>query len=158
MNKLKEIGVFIAFVSLPLLIGITASIATASGVGTWYAGLEKPFFNPPNWLFGPVWTVLYILMGVSSYLVYRSPHSASRQLGLDVYAFMLLLNFAWSFLFFYFQMPGLAFIEIVILWLSILAMIIYFYRVRPVAGLLQLPYLAWVTFASVLNGAIWWLN
>ncbi|MCC5926157.1 MAG: tryptophan-rich sensory protein [Bacteroidetes bacterium] len=158
MNKLKESAIFIGFLVLPLLIGVTASVATASGVSTWYVTLEKPFFNPPNWIFGPVWTVLYLLMGVSSYLVYRSPHSGNRRLGLDVYGVMLALNFAWSFLFFYFQRPGLAFIEIIVLWLSIFAMIVFFYRVRPLAGLLQLPYIAWVSFATVLNGAIWWLN
>jgi tryptophan-rich sensory protein len=125
---------------------------------TWFPTLEKPFFNPPNWIFGPVWTVLYLLMGVSSYMVYRAPKSGSRQLGLDVYGVTLLLNFAWSFLFFYFQMPGVAFIEIILLWFWIIVMIVFFYRTRPLAGLLQLPYLAWVTFASVLNGAIWWLN
>ena len=158
MNKLKETGVFIAFLALPLLIGVTASAATASGVATWFPTLEKPFFNPPNWIFGPVWTVLYLLMGVSSYMVCRAPRSGSRQLGLDVYGVTLLLNFAWSFLFFYFQMPGVAFVEIILLWFWIIVMIVFFYRTRPLAGLLQLPYLAWVTFASVLNGAIWWLN
>lgn len=158
MNKFREIGVFMAFLALPLLIGVTASIATATGVSSWYMTLEKPFFNPPNWIFGPVWTVLYLLMGVSSYLVYRSPAGGQRQLGLDVYAVTLLLNFAWSFLFFYFESPGLAFMEILILWFFILAMIIFFYRARPLAGLLQIPYLAWVTFATILNGSIWWLN
>lgn len=158
MDKLKSTGVFVAFLALPVLVGVTASIATATSVGTWYAGLEKPFFSPPNWLFGPVWSLLYILMGVSSYLVFIKPASAERKIGLDVYVVTLVLNFAWSFLFFYFRSPGLALIDIVILWFFILGMIIQFYRVRPLAGLLQIPYLLWVTFATMLNGAVWWLN
>jgi len=158
MDKLKSTGIFVAFLLLPVLVGVTASMATATSVTTWYAGLEKPFFSPPNWLFGPVWTLLYVLMGVSSYLVFIRPASAERKIGLDVYGVTLVLNFAWSFLFFYFRSPGMALVDIVILWFFILGMIIQFYRVRPVAGLLQIPYLLWVTFATMLNGAVWWLN
>ncbi|KPQ00748.1 MAG: tryptophan-rich sensory protein TspO [Bacteroidetes bacterium HLUCCA01] len=158
MDKLKSTGIFVAFLLLPVLVGVTASMATATSVTTWYAGLEKPFFSPPNWLFGPVWTLLYVLMGVSSYLVFIRPASAERKIGLDVYGVTLVLNFAWSFLFFYFRSPGIALVDIVILWFFILGMIIQFYRVRPVAGLLQIPYLLWVTFATMLNGAVWWLN
>lgn len=158
MDTVKKIGIFLLFIAVPLVIGGTASFATASSVSSWYVTLEKPFFSPPNWVFGPVWTLLYILMGVSSYVVYKAPNSGARRLGLDTYAIMLGLNFLWSFLFFGFQMPGLAFIEIIILWFFILSMIVFFYRVKPIAGLLQLPYLAWVTFATALNGAIWWLN
>jgi translocator protein len=158
MKKPFSAGILAIFLLLPVLIGVTASFATASSVSSWYIELNKPFFNPPNWLFGPVWTLLYLMMGVSSWLVYRSPASASRTLSLDTYGFMLFLNFCWSFLFFGFQMPGLAFIEIVFLWAIIVAMIIQFGRVSRLAALLQIPYLIWVSFASVLNGSIWYLN
>ncbi len=143
---------------LPLAVGFAASFATASSVGGWYLTLDKPFFNPPNWLFAPVWTVLYLLMGVSSWLVYRSKVGVSRTFSLDVYGFQLFLNFLWSFLFFGFQSPGLALINILILWVTILFMIIFFSKVSRLAAWLQIPYLLWVTFATALNASIWWLN
>jgi len=158
MKKPFSAGMLALFVLIPVLVGVTASFATASSVSTWYIELNKPFFNPPNWLFGPVWTVLYVLMGVSSYIVYRTPESASRTLSLDTYGFMLVLNFFWSFLFFGFRMPGLAFIEILLLWFVIILMVIHFMRVSRLAALLQIPYILWVTFASLLNGSIWFLN
>jgi translocator protein len=158
MNKPFSLLILAIFLLIPILIGVTAGFATSSSVSSWYVELNKPFFNPPNWLFGPVWTVLYLLMGISSWLVYRSPAGASRTLSLDIYGFMLFLNFIWSFLFFGFRLPGAAFVEIILLWLIIVIMIIQFYRVHRLAALLQIPYLLWISFASLLNGSIWYLN
>lgn len=156
--SMKKILQFLAFLALPLIVGGFAGFATSTGVSSWYVTLEKPFFNPPNWLFGPVWTILYTLMGVSSYMVWRSAKSAFQRMGMDLYFTQLALNFTWSFVFFAFQSPGWALINIVLLWIFILYMIIYFIRTKPVAGYLQIPYLLWVSFATLLNGAIWWLN
>lgn len=141
-----------------MIIGSISGIANAGTIDTWYANLIKPSFNPPNWIFGPVWTLLYLLMGVGLYLIYTSPSSAARTQALRLFMLQLLLNFAWSFLFFYFKSPLLAFIEIILLWITIILMIRAFLQVYPGAGWLQLPYLAWVSFASVLNFSIWYLN
>jgi translocator protein len=135
--------------------------------GAWYAALEKPPWNPPAWLFAPVWTVLYATMAVAGWLVWRAPEPArrgpgsrfaGRRAGLAVFAVQLVLNGAWSWLFFHLHRPGLALAEIAGLWLAILATAVLFWRVRPAAGALLLPYLAWVTFAAALNFALWRLN
>jgi translocator protein len=141
-----------------LSIGLIGGIATASSVKTWYVTLNKPFFNPPNFLFGPVWTVLYILMGISLYLILQTANNEARRKAIVVFVIQLLLNLCWSFLFFKFHLLGVSFIEIIIMWLSILFMIFTFYKLDKKASLLQIPYLLWVSFASVLNGAIWFLN
>lgn len=135
--------------------------------GEWYAALEKPPWNPPAWVFGPVWTALYAMMAVAGWLVWRSPEpsggarggrSAGRHTALGAFAVQLVLNGAWSWLFFGLHRPGLAFAEIVALWLAILATTLLFWKQRPLAGALLLPYLAWVTFAAALNFALWRLN
>jgi len=141
-----------------LAAGAVGSIATADAITTWYAALRKPAFSPPNWVFGPVWTTLYVMMGVAVWLVWRQAGWAGTRVALVLFAVQLLLNTAWSFLFFGFHRPGLAFLEIVVLWAAILATLVAFWQVRPVAGLLLVPYLVWVSFASVLNFAIWNLN
>lgn len=156
--KIKSALVVLLCLAAPILVGALASVATASSVGTWYATLNKPSFNPPNWLFGPVWTMLYILMGVSSLLVYKAPSSASRRFGLDLYMVQLFFNFSWSFVFFGFQAPGWALANIIILWILLVLMIVHFRRSHPLAGWLQIPYLLWITFATALNAAVWWLN
>jgi translocator protein len=142
----------------PLLIGAISGIATATGINSWFESLNKPFFNPPAYLFGPVWTFLYLLMGVSFYLILQSGEHLFRNKAIIIFMIQLGLNFAWSFLFFKYQLPGIAFIEIILIWMSILIMIRLFYKINRLAALLQIPYLLWVSFASVLNGAIWWLN
>jgi tryptophan-rich sensory protein len=123
--------------------------------GEWYALLEKPSWNPPGWVFGPVWTILYILMGVAVWLVWKS-----RGFSGAVYLFLaqLALNALWSYLFFGINRPGLAFLEILVLWVLILATMLAFRRVSTTAGALMVPYLLWVSFASVLNYALWRLN
>jgi translocator protein len=144
----------VGWVALPLLAGLVGSQFEP---GTWYAGLEKPPWNPPSWVFGPVWTTLYVLMGVAAWLVWdRSGAGASA--ALTLFVVQLVLNAAWSWLFFGLQSPGLALIEIVVLWALIVATTMLFWRVRAGAGALMLPYLAWVTFATALNFEIWRLN
>jgi benzodiazapine receptor len=145
-------------VLLTLSIGAVSGVATSSGINNWFLGLNKPFFNPPNYLFGPVWTLLYILMGISFFLILQSPVKELRRKAIIIFAIQLSLNFFWSFIFFKFQLIGLAFIEIILIWLSILAMIIAFYKINRTASWLQIPYFLWVCFASILNGAIWFLN
>ncbi len=155
MNKFVKL---ILCILIPLAIGAISGIATSSGLNDWYMALNKPVFNPPGYLFGPVWTVLYIFMGVSLYLIWKSPVNEQRTRAIALFAIQLFLNFWWSFLFFKFQLLGIAFIEIILIWMSIVAMIYAFYQIHKPAAYLQIPYLLWVSFASVLNGAIWWLN
>lgn len=132
--------------------------SAAGGAGPWYGALAKPAFNPPSWVFGPVWTVLYGMMGVAAWLVWREKRHRLRRVALGAFWAQLLLNAAWSWLFFGARRLDVAFGEIVILWLAILAVILLFWRVRPLAGALLLPYLAWVSFAAVLNFALWQMN
>ena len=156
--KPKDLVTLLFCVGLPLSVGAFSGIATASGIGEWYAGLDKPSFNPPNSVFGPVWTILYLLMGISLYLVWLAPAGEARRQALVIFAAQLVLNFAWSFLFFRFRQVGAALADIILIWIAVLLMILAFRRVRPVAGYLQVPYLLWVSFATALNAAIWRLN
>ncbi|MBK8608649.1 MAG: tryptophan-rich sensory protein [Chitinophagaceae bacterium] len=149
---------FILCILLTLAIGSISGIATAQSVDGWFTTIIKPSFNPPNSIFGPVWTLLYLLMGISFYLVLTSAKNAWRKKAIIIFSVQLFLNFCWSFLFFKFHWLGIAFIEILLIWLSIIMMITIFYKVNKTAALLQIPYLLWVSFASVLNGTIWWLN
>ncbi len=146
-------------VAVPLAVGGLSGFATAGGVDTWYPTLAKPSFNPPAWVFGPTWTVLYILMGVALFLVWRQgPSTPGVRLALTVFAVQLILNGLWSIIFFGMQSPGWAFAEIILLWLAIVATLWSFWRRTPAAGWLLVPYLVWVSFAAVLNGSIWILN
>jgi benzodiazapine receptor len=142
---------------LPLIIGGISGYFTASNIESWYVTLNKPSFNPPNYLFGPVWTSLYVLMGISFFLIWNSTKAGKNKL-IGIYLFQLALNFLWSFIFFKFHALGIAAIEIIILWMSILMMIIMFYKTNKWAGLINIPYLLWVSFASVLNISIYLLN
>lgn len=126
--------------------------------GEWYASLAKPSWNPPSWVFGPVWSTLYILMGVSAWLVWRKAGFAEASVVLGLFVFQLLLNALWSYLFFGAHRPDLAFVDIIALWLVILVTTIGFWRVTVPAGVLLLPYLCWVGFASALNLQLWRLN
>ena len=149
----------IVAVAVPLAVGGLSGFATARGVDSWYPTLAKPSFNPPAWVFGPTWTVLYILMGVALFLVWRQGlGTLGVRLALTVFAVQLVLNALWSILFFGMQSPAWAFAEILLLWLAIVATLWAFRRVTPAAGWLFVPYLAWVSFAAVLNGSIWILN
>jgi tryptophan-rich sensory protein len=142
---------------LPLIVGGLSGYFTASNIATWYVTLNKPFFNPPNYLFGPVWTVLYLMMGISLGMIINAKHS-NKNKSLIIFSIQLVLNFFWSVIFFSLQSPGWAAIEIIAMWLSIIYMIRNFYKINKWAGWLQIPYLLWVTFASVLNISIYVLN
>ena len=133
------------------------SLLTMVSVGSWYAGLTKPSWNPPSWVFGPVWTVLYAMMAVAGWLVWRRGGPASRS-ALRWFAVQLVLNVGWSAVFFGLQVPGLALVEILALWVAIAATLMTSWRVARPAGFLFAPYLLWVSFAVALNFAIWRLN
>jgi benzodiazapine receptor len=126
--------------------------------GEWYAQLRKPAWNPPNWIFGPVWTTLYTMMAVAAWLVWSRGGFAAQRLALGLFLLQLVLNAAWSALFFGLHNPGLAFGEIVLLWLAISGTLLAFRQAHPIAAALLLPYLAWVTFAAILNFTLWQLN
>jgi tryptophan-rich sensory protein len=135
------------------------SFATMRAIPTWYKGLAKPSFNPPNWLFGPAWTVLYLLMAVAAWLVWKQGLGAvGVKLALAAFLVQLILNCLWSILFFGLRSPLAGLVDIVAMWLAILATIILFFRVSVPAGVLLLPYIAWVSFAALLNAAILRLN
>ncbi len=124
----------------------------------WYAELVKPAWSPPPWLFGPVWTLLYLLMATAAWLVWREGGWGRQRAALQLYGIQLVLNAAWTPVFFGLRQTGAALVLIVVLWLAIAATARAFGRVRPAAGWLLGPYLAWVGFAAVLNASIWWLN
>jgi translocator protein len=148
-------------VALVVWLALSFSAAAIGGLfmpGDWYAALKKPSWNPPNWIFGPVWTALYTVMAVAAWLVWRRGSFASHRVALSLFLTQLVLNALWSPLFFGLRQPAAAFGDILLLWLSLLATTIAFWRVRLLAGILLAPYLAWVTFASALNFALWMLN
>jgi translocator protein len=148
-----------ALVAAPLVVGGISGLLTSGQIATWYRTLERPDWNPPDWVFGPVWTTLYLVMGVALRSVVRSPSpSGARALAVGLFALQLALNFGWSWIFFVEHQLGLALIEIVGLWLAIAATAVAFARIGNIAGALLLPYLAWVTFATALTAAIWQLN
>jgi len=137
-------------------VSIIGGLLTSTSVGTWYQAIERPSWNPPGWLFGPVWLTLYAMMAVAVWDVWRSPRSSSR--ALTLFGIQLGLNLAWSAVFFGLRSPGLALIEITLLIFFIAATTREFWRIRKRAALLMIPYLLWTSFASALNATIWWLN
>lgn len=144
--KIKKLIFAILLCYLPGLLG---SLFTNPN-SLWYQSLNKPFFNPPGWVFGPVWTLLYIMIGISLYLIIEKDWKKYK-IALTFFGIQLFLNGLWSFLFFGLQMPMLAFVEIILLWIFILLTIIWSYRISKLASYLLMPYLAWVSFATVLN-------
>ncbi len=164
------------------LAGVAGSVFTVSEIGSWYKGLNKPFFNPPNWIFGPAWTTLFVLMGISLYLVWSRNFEIKNKLNIEskkspnklslkffvgswqkaniiiIFVLQLILNILWSVIFFGWHNPGLAFFELLALWFAIMFTIINFYRVSKAAAILLVPYILWVSFAGVLNYSIWMLN
>src|SRR3989344_102107 len=157
LSSLKNIKLFILSLVLCLGAGAIGALFTTPAINTWYATLNKPIFNPPNFIFATVWTTLYILMGMSFYLVLVS-ETKDKALAVKLFFFQLFLNILWSFLFFGFHSPLLAMFEIIILWVSILLTIIHFYKISKNASYLLIPYLIWVSFAAVLNLSIVLLN
>jgi len=150
---------FIVSILICQIAGGIGSLFTSPAISTWYAALQKPSFNPPNWLFAPVWTILFLLMGISLYLIWiRGFKNKETKIALFIFAVQLILNTLWSILFFGLKFPLYAFIEIIILWLAISLTIISFYKISKTAAYLLLPYILWVSFASYLNYSIWMLN
>jgi translocator protein len=143
--------------ALPQLMGGLGAFFTLSAVRDWYLTINRPSWNPPSWLFGPVWTTLYVLMGIACYLIWKSESPQKKQL-LMLYFVQLGLNGLWSPAFFGAQSPLLGLLVIVPLWISILACIVQFRKVSAWSSGLMVPYLIWVSFATVLNATIWWLN
>ena len=156
-RRLDLFGLFV-FVTLCLLVSAAGGMVTATSVDTWYQALAKPSFNPPNWVFAPVWTTLYFMMGVSGWRIWRRRASRATRGALALFGLQLFLNFAWSVLFFGFHRIGLALIDVAILFVAIVANMILFWRIERLATLLLVPYAAWVVFAIVLNVSIWLLN
>lgn len=155
MNKYTKI---LLSIWLPLLIWFISSYFTLNSIESWYMTLNKPFFNPPNWIFWPVWTLLYILIWISFYIVWNKWFWKNKNKLKAVYFLQLFLNFTWSISFFYLENPLLGLINIISLWILIIYNIILFYKVDKKAGFLLIPYLLWVSFASILNLYIYLLN
>ena len=157
MNKFVKIAIALV---VCLAVGYSASLVTRPSVAEWYPTIEKPFFNPPNWIFMPVWTLLYILMAVAAGLVWDKIKEQNEEVkkALGFFIIQLTLNAVWSYLFFGLKNPMLALIEIALLWLMIYETYLKFTKINKTAGYLLIPYLAWVGFATILNASIWWLN
>jgi benzodiazapine receptor len=139
--------------------GLLSGLFTASEIQGWFAGLQKPSWNPPAWLFAPVWTCLYALMGIALYLVWKSNiRSDARTWAVVIFFAQFALNCSWSYIFFHRHQLGWGFVDIIALWIAILCTIIGFARINRVAPWLLVPYIAWVSFAAMLNYSIWQLN
>ncbi|MEO0293701.1 MAG: TspO/MBR family protein [candidate division WOR-3 bacterium] len=155
-SKINEILNFFISIIICQFAGLIGSLFTTPSIPGWYANINKPSFTPPNWVFAPVWTILFLLMGISLYFILRIGLSDKNvRIAIMVFILQLAFNILWSFLFFGLRSPFLAFVEIIFLWIAILMTIILFYSLSKVAGILLIPYILWVSFASVLNFAIW---
>lgn len=146
---------------IPQLAGLLGSIANFTSLDSWYLEINKPSFNPPGWIFGPVWTILFILMGVALYLVWQERGLFNKKkvdLALGIFGVQLFLNILWSYSFFFFRSPLAGLVNIVFLLGLIVWNIVVFYKIKKSAGWLLIPYLLWVSFASVLNFSLWLLN
>ncbi len=157
-SPFRQVVALVAFLALCLAVGAIGGFATMPEVPAWYATLAKPSFNPPDWVFGPVWTTLYIVMAAAAWLVWRASGWAGASGSLSLFLLQLALNLAWSFIFFRFHQVGLALLDVLAMLAAIAAITFAFRRHSSLAAILLLPYLAWVTFAAVLNAAIWRLN
>ena len=157
MNKISRIAIVVI---ICLAVGYLSGMVTRASITTWYPTLVKPSFNPPNWIFAPVWTSLYVMMGVAAGLIWNqiTTQKAAVTKALQFFTIQLVLNALWSFLFFGLHNLMLATIEVVLLWLMIFETYSQFAKINKTASYLMLPYLAWVSFASVLTASIWWLN
>jgi benzodiazapine receptor len=148
----------LVLVILCFAVASLGELATTPNIPNWYAGLAKPSWTPPDWVFGPVWSVLYLSMAIAAWLVWRQAGLAGAAASTALFGIQLLLNALWSWLFFGLHSPSAASVDIVLLWTAIAATTVAFWLRSTVAGILFLPYLVWVSFASVLNLAIWRLN
>ena len=144
---------------IPVSVGAISGFFTATGVESWYQTINKPSWNPPGWIFGPVWTTLYVMMGIALFLVWKSDSSdVMKKTAIALFAIQLILNFFWSFIFFDQQQIGWALVEIIVMWFFILLTIFAFGNVSKLAAWLLVPYISWVSFATILNYTIWKLN
>ncbi|MBP8115793.1 MAG: tryptophan-rich sensory protein [Chitinophagaceae bacterium] len=154
-NTLK----LIIAIAIPVAVGGISGFFTATGVDSWYQTINKPSWNPPGWIFGPVWTTLYVMMGIALFLVWKSDSSdILKKTAIALFAIQLILNFFWSFIFFDQQQIGWALLEIIVMWIFILLTIFAFGNVSKLAAWLLVPYVSWVSFATILNYTIWKLN
>ena len=154
----QDLGGLIRWLALVLVVAVIGGMVTRGSVGDWYPQLTQPAFAPPNAVFGPVWTILYVMMAYAAWRVWRVHGFRDAPWALGMFLVQLALNLLWSILFFGFQQIGLALVEIVVLWFAILVTLVLFWRLDRIAGALLLPYLAWVGFAGFLNHAFWVLN
>jgi len=155
----RNLSALIAFIVLCELAGVIGSIFTIRAISNWYSVLRKPWFTPSNWLFGPIWLILYFLMGLSLYLVFESERNKAKEKpALWAFGFQLVLNTLWSVLFFGMHYLFYSFVEIVLLWISIAVTTLLFFRVSKAAAYLLLPYILWVTIAASLNYYVFILN
>ena len=150
--------IWLGLIAWLALVYVAAGTGAQFTPGVWYDQLARPDWTPPDWVFGPVWSVLYTLMAIAAWLVWKERGFAGARVALTLFLVQLALNVAWSWFFFGLERPDLALIDIVLLWAAILATIISFWKIRPLAGALLLPYLAWVSLAAALNFAIWRMN
>jgi len=154
----NALTLFVA-IAVPLGAGGLGTLATAKAIPTWYRGLRKPSWTPPQWVFGPVWTVLYAMMGTAAWLVWKTGwEKPAVRTGIGLFAGQLALNAIWSPIFFGKRAFGLALADLSLLWSMIVATAVQFYQVRPLAGILMFPYLLWVSYAASLNAGVWWMN
>ena len=158
MSGARAVLGLLAFSAGVLAVAALSGLSVARAAPEWYGALSKPSWTPPSWLFGPVWTVLYVMMAVAAWLVWRRQGLAGAGLPLGLFAAQLALNAAWSPVFFRLHAVGWGFAVIVALWVTVLATVVAFWRVMPTAGWLLVPYQLWITFAGALNLAIWRLN
>ena len=157
MNKISRVAIVVV---ICLVVGYVSGMVTRTSITTWYPTLVKPSFNPPNWIFAPVWTSLYVMMGVAAGFIWNqiTTQKSAVTKALQFFIIQLVLNALWSYLFFGLHNLMLATIEVVLLWLMIFETYSQFAKINKTASYLMLPYLAWVSFASVLTASIWWLN
>jgi tryptophan-rich sensory protein len=156
--KINDILKLVASVMLCQVAGFLGSLFTTPAIPTWYQTLNKPFFTPPNWIFGPVWISLFVLMGISLFLVWRKSDHPQFKPALLFFSVQFILNILWSAAFFGLKSPLLGLMDIILLWVAILLTILNFFKVSKVAGMLLIPYLLWVSFATLLNFFLWVLN
>ena len=157
-STLGQIVGLLIFLGLCALVAGIGSVVSMSAMDSWYGNLEQPNWNPPDWVFGPVWSVLYLMIAISGWLVWRARGWTAAQAQLIVWGIQLALNLLWTVLFFGLEQPGLAAIEIVLLWVAIFATINMFWPISSIAAALLVPYLIWVTYATLLTISIWRLN
>ncbi len=158
-SLLRNALFLVLFIIIAQMAGFIGSLFTADSVDTWYKEISRPSFTPPDWLFAPVWITLYVLMGISAFLIWKKGANKKEvKAALIIFFIQLVLNSLWSIIFFGFHLTLIAFIEIILLWVAILFMVIKFYSISKAASLIQIPYLLWVSFASVLNFSFAALN